>query len=158
MLSIGFYKNPYRQWENALYRHIFAFDEVCNLYVGQYSVYHKHMEKICDLKDQHENGILHQAGSRVPPSGVKELNNSEGCDFIHKILPIAEFKNIESTDIIYLNKRLKKIAQRLYDYGMPEDTILFSKEVDLWNPRINQILGDSLIRDRPTESSILANL
>jgi hypothetical protein len=158
MLSIGFFKNPYRQWSNAPFRHIFAFDAICNLYVGQYSVYSHHMNKICDLDDQREYGILYPPDSKIPPEHTKELNETEGGSDIQRILPIVEFKFLESKNIIYLNKRLKKISQRLYDYGMPEETILFSKEVDLWNPRIGQILKDDIIKHRPAIETLQANL
>ena len=158
LLSIGFYKNPYKQWANARFRHIFAFDAVCNLYVGQYSVYSHHMNKICDLEDQREYGLLYPPDSNIPPENTAQLNEIEGSEHIHQILPIAEFKFVESKNIIYLNKRFKKISQRLYDYGMPTDTILFSKEVDLWNPRIGQILGDNIIKERPTIETLQATL
>jgi len=54
--GIGFYINPYKQWADNQLRHIFAFDACCNLYVGQYSVYEHHIDKICDLDDKREYG------------------------------------------------------------------------------------------------------
>lgn len=175
ILSIGFYKNPYRQWSNAPFRHIFAFDAVCNLYVGQYSVYSHHMNKICDLEDQREYGILYPANSNIPPENVNRLNRSESGDCgdeecnhdncqilpeqgIHTVCPVVEFKFLESKNIIYLNKRFKKIAQRLYDYGMPRETILFSNDIDLWNPRIYQILGKNIVNERPPIEILQASL
>lgn len=178
MLSIGFYRNPYRQWQNAQFRHIFAFDGVCNLYVGQYSVYSDHMNKICDLNDQRECGLIYPADSNIPPKDVDKLNLAEICGFdedteeyekvknnferhnpyIHTKLPVVEFKFIETKNIHYLNRRLPKIAQRLIDYGLPKDTILFSPEIDLWNIRLYQILKDKLIKDRPSEESLQAIL
>jgi hypothetical protein len=116
------------------------------------------MNKICDLEDQREYGILYPPDSQIPPEYTKELNETEGGRDIQKVLPVVEFKFLESKNIIYLNKRLKKISQRLYDYGMPLETILFSKEVDLWNPRIGQILKDDIVKDRPSIESLQANL
>lgn len=168
LLSIGFYKNPYRQWHNARFRHIFAFDAVCNLYVGQYSVYYDHMNKICDLDDQRECGFIYPANSKIPPEEVNAINDAELCvgeeavsiqnPEIHKKLPIAVFSFMETSNMQYLNRRLKKIAQRLYDYGMPKNTILYSKDVDLWNIRIYQILKDQIIEERPTLESLQAIL
>ncbi len=170
MLGIGFYKNPYRQWASAKFRHIFAFDAVCNLYVGQYSVYSDHMNKVCDLDDQREFGIVYPANSNIPPDGVDKLNGAELCidedddantyasPELQKRFPIVEFKFLESKNIMYLNKRLKKIAQRLFDYGMPKDTILFSSEIDLWNIRIYQILKNEIVERRPSIEKLQANL
>ena len=168
MLSIGFYRNPYRQWSSARFRHIFAFDEACNLYVGQYSVYKQHMHKVCDLKTQHENGLIYPAGCNIPPKYIDKINDNELCvgelsvnvinPEIHKQLPIVDFEFIETSQIEHLNYRLKLIAQRLYDYGMPEDTILYSNEIDLWNIRLYQVLKGDIIRDRPSLEDLQAIL
>jgi len=149
--SIGFYINPYKKWEEAKFRHIFSFDGVCNLYVGQYSVYQHHIEKIFNLDDERERGILYPMDSSLKP---------QYSDFEAQVLtirdfsPVVEFTFIETKQINYLNMRLKKIAQRLYDYGMPQETVFISKEVDLWQPSIKAILKGSYL-ERPEESELI---
>jgi len=123
--SIGFYVNPYKQWKNAKFEHVFAVDANYNLYVGQYSVYQEHIDRLCDLKDKREYGTL----------WVKST-------------PIVEFTFLETRNITYLNRRLKRIAQRLYDYGMPGNTMVVSPTVDLWYMTLDLIMGD-LKLERP---------
>jgi hypothetical protein len=149
--SIGFYINPYKQWAENQRRHIFAFDACCNLYVGQYSVYDHHMDKICDLTDKREFGMLYPKNSGQRP---KYREDELALDDLYSVV---EFKFLESKNIIYLNRRLKKMAQRFYDYGMPEDTILTSKEVDLWNPNIASILKKTYW-EKPDRQWLEANL
>ena len=150
--SIGFYINPYRQWTGNQLRHIFAFDSCCNLYVGQYSVYDHHIDKICDLEDKREYGMLYPKNSGLRPryDDDTELALDDLCS-------IAEFKFLETKNIIFLNRRLKKMAQRFYDYGMPTDTVIVSRNVDLWNPSIASILKDNYL-ERPERAEIEANL
>jgi len=152
--SIGFYVNPYKQWENANHRHIFAFDACCNLFVGQFSVYHHHMNKICDLKDRREYGMLYpkNTGLKLNYSGDRDNSRS-----ITDFSPVIEFEFFETKNIIYLNRRLKKLSQRLYDYGMPKDTVIISKAIDLWEPSIASMLRDG-IWERPDQTWLQANL
>lgn len=132
--SIGFYVNPYKQWSSAKFQHIFAVDAGYNLYVGQYSVYQRHIDRIFGLKDKREYGTL----------WTKET-------------PIAEFQFLETKNITYLNRRLKRIAQRLYDYGMPGNTMIVSPDIDLWYLTIDMTLG-GLKLERPDKDSLIKQL
>jgi hypothetical protein len=142
--SIGFYINPYKQWDCAKFRHIFAFDGDCNLYVGQYSVYQRHIKKIFDLEDKREYGMLYPKNSIIKPQysdkEIEEFSIESRRDTIldHSALILFDF--LETKNITYLNLRLKKMAQRFYDYGMPGDTVFVSEHVDLWLPTISSIL------------------
>lgn len=151
--SIGFYINPYRQWENAKFRHIFSFDAVCNLYVGQFSVYNHHMNKVCDLKDQREYGILYPQNSNLKPQYSDEAISTT----LNDLYPVIDFKFLETKNIVYLNRRLKKLAQRLYDYGMPKNSVFISKDVDLWQPTIATILNNKFL-ERPDKKWLETNL
>jgi len=121
--SIGFYINPYKQWSAVKFQHVFAIDANYNLYVGQYSVYKDHIDKIFDLKDKREYGTLWPGDT-----------------------PVVEFEFLENKNITYLNRRLKRIAQRLYDYGMPGNTMLASSKVDLWYMTLDVILGSTKLK------------
>lgn len=153
MRSIGFYINPYKQWNNAQFRHIFAFDAVCNLYVGQFSVYNNHMDKICDLKDQREFGILYPLSSGLKP----QYSDEEISTTLNDLYPVIDLKFVETRNIVYLNRRLKKLAQRLYDYGMPKNSVFVSKDVDLWQPTISAILNNKFL-EKPDKEWLEANL
>jgi hypothetical protein len=109
------------------------------------------MDKICDLTDKREFGMLYPKNSGQRP---KYREDELALDDLYSVV---EFKFLESKNIIYLNRRLKKMAQRFYDYGMPEDTILTSKEVDLWNPNIASILKKTYW-EKPDRQWLEANL
>lgn len=120
-IGTGFFLNPYRRWHNAQFQHVFAFDAECNLYVGQFSVYPDHLNKLFGSKEQ--------------ALDVRE------CGFLHlHPRPHVVFDEIEHRNIIYLNRRLKKMSQRFYDYGMPERTIILARQTDLGNPDLFNIL------------------
>ena len=129
--SIGFYINPYDQWKHAKFKHIFAFDGDYNLYVGQYSVYQQHFKIIFDDLDKREYGLLH-------PKRDNPVYSGDEATVFH-FRDVIEFKFMETKNITYLNRRLKKICQRLYDYGMPKDSVVYSEDVDLCYPTINDI-------------------
>lgn len=131
--SIGFYVNPYQQWDQAKFNHVFAFDGKYNLYVGQYSVYPLHINEIFDLDDKREYGMLYLAD---PPNPVSVI-----------------FNFLETKNATYLRKRLRGISQRFYDYGMPDSTIFISKKVDLWFPTIKAILGNKIMT-KPDEKQL----
>lgn len=116
LVSIGFYINPYRKYSDAKFKHIFCFDSQTNFYVGQFSVYPKHIEEIFDVPNKLEYG------------------------FIYPDQDLVYFNYIESKDITIINKRLIIIAQRLYDYGMPTKTLIKSNLIDLGEPTIFNIL------------------
>jgi hypothetical protein len=153
MRSIGFYVNPYRQWENAKFRHIFAFDAFCNLHVGQFSVYDHHINKICDLKDKREYGMLYPQSSGMTP----HYSDDAVSVTLNDLYPVIEFKFLETRNIVYLNRRLKKLAQRLYDYGMPKNSVFVSADVDLWQPTIATILKNKFL-EKPDKVWLEANL
>lgn len=133
----GFFINPYQKWDKANFFHIFAFDGAANLYVGQFSVYLEHMDTVFKLfEDKREYGYL--VPKREPP-GIK-------------------FSFLENRNIVYLNRRLKKICQRLLDYGMPDTTVIYAESVDLWYPTINVILGDNRLKGRPEKQQLVALL
>jgi hypothetical protein len=146
--SIGFYINPYKQWKWAKFRHIFAFDAKCNLYVGQYSVYKEHFKSIFDLEDKREHGFLYPKSTSIKPHYSEEETQAFNIDSEEgKQGEIIMFEFMEYKNITYLNIRLKKMAQRLYDYGVSPDAVVVSKQVDLWEPTINSILnGRFMIR------------
>ena len=121
--SIGFYINPYLQWEHSRFQHVFAIDASYNLYVGQFSVYQKHIDEIFELKDKREHGILWTGDT-----------------------PVIDLHFIEDKNIIYFNRRLKKIAQRLLDYGMPGNSVIVSRQVDLWHMTIDLVLGGNRLK------------
>lgn len=159
--SIGFYINPQDQWENSKFRHIFAFDGNYNLYVGQFSVYHDHIDKIFDLDDKREYGMLYPQSSepKVTYSDIEqEISDiKDEASSIQDHAPVVMFEFLETKNINYLNLRLRHMAQRLYDYGMPEHTIFLSKQVDLWHPTIKSITKGKLLR-RPSEQWIIQQL
>lgn len=132
--GIGFYINPYKQFEHSKFRHIFAFDSKFNLYVGQYSVYPEHIEKFFDLEEKREYGYLYPTNP-----------------------PVARFDSIETYDIALFNRRLKPMVQRFYDYGMPPDTIIHSTKVDLLYPTIEVILKGNYI-ERPDYTELVEKL
>jgi hypothetical protein len=136
--SIGFYINPYDQWKHAKFRHVFAFDGNCNLYVGQFSVYQEHIGSMFERMDKREHGLL------LPKSNSKPIYSGDTPNLTH-FRDIIDFKFLETKNITYLNRRLKKICQRLYDYGMPSDTLVVSNQVDLWNPTINEVCKGNLV-------------
>ena len=142
--SIGFYINPYKQWANAKFRHVFSFDGNYNLYVGQYSVYQDHISKIFDLNDTREFGFIYPSKSGIKPTYSAEENAEMGITApvisLNETQPVVEFHFLETKNVVYLNRRLKRMAQRFYDYGMPSNTIILSKQVDLWEPTIKNIL------------------
>lgn len=156
--SIGFYINPHNQWENAKFRHIFAFDGQYNLYVGQFSVYPHHIDKIFDMDDKREYGIVYPKDSspRLTYSDIEqEMSGIEHTEeTIQHHAPVVVFDFLETTNINYLNLRLRHMAQRLYDYGMPADTIFVSKQVDLWQPSIQTISKGKLMK-KPDEQWIV---
>lgn len=139
----GFYINPYQQFISAQFRHIFAFDANYNLYVGQYSVYNEHIETIFDLKDKREYGIIYPTNAGITPLYTDEelVEYNSKIESLNVLTPIVEFQFIETKNIVYFNKRLKRIAQRFYDYGMPERTAFVSTQTDLWFPTIKNVLG-----------------
>lgn len=137
--SIGFYINPYNQWKDVKFQHVFAFDANLNLYVGQYSVYPEHISSLFELQDKREHGLLYPTSSLHKVKHLKkEIENIQLNRF--KEVPIIDFHFLEHKNITYLNLRLKKLAQRLYDYGLPAESIIVSKHVDLWAPTLQQIL------------------
>lgn len=159
--SIGFYINPQNQWEYAKFRHIFAFDANYNLYIGQYSVYEIHMDKIFDLDDKREYGILYpkDCSLRLTYSDIER--EIHGIDLpgetIQNHAPVAVFEFLETKNINYLNLRLRHMAQRLFDYGMPLETVFVSTQVDLWQPTIQTITKGKLMK-RPDERWIVNQL
>ena len=137
MRSVGFYINPYKIYKNASFRHVFAFDGDYNLYVAQYSVFQKHIDDIFDLKDKRECGFIYPIESPVCPDYIQNLNLRA---------PVVDFSFLEDRNIVYLNKRLRPIAQRLFDYGMPPETYINSPKVDLWYLSIKTLLKDKYIQ------------
>lgn len=158
--SIGFYVNPYKQWQHTKFRHVFAFDGQCNLYVAQYSVYPDHIDKIFDLADKREFGFIFPKDSGVKPIYSSQESSELGIERpqtnLNTYYPVINFEFLETKNILYLNRRLKKMAQRLYDYGMPSDSVIVSSQVDLWEPSIKQILQGKYWK-RP-EKEMLENL
>jgi len=151
--GIGFYVNPYHQYSNMQFRHIFAFDANYNLYVGQFSVYHDHIENMFDLKDKREYGMVYPRNAGVTPVYTSEelaAYNSK-IESLNVFAPLIEFRFIETKNIIYFNQRLRRLAQRFYDYGMPESTIFISTQVDLWFPTIKSILEGKYMK-KPLDS------
>lgn len=139
--GIGFYINPYKQYGETQFRHIFAFDANYNFYVGQYSVYHEHMETMFDLKDRREYGMIYPRNAGITPVYSEDMQGyDEKLESLNVYTPLVEFQFIETKNIIYFNQRLKRLAQRLYDYGMPEETTFVSTQIDLWYPTIKTIL------------------
>lgn len=138
--SVGFYINPYKSFANASFRHVFAFDGDYNLYVAQYSVFQKHIDEVYDLKDKREYGFIYPIESPVCPDYIKKLN---------QVAPVVDFQFLEDRNIVYLNKRLRPIAQRIFDYGMPPETYIHSKKVDLWYLNIKTLLKEKYLERPP---------
>jgi len=90
-------------------------------------------------------------------SGLRPRYDDDTVLELDDLGSIAEFTFLETKNIIYLNRRLKKMAQRFYDYGMPTDTIIVSRNVDLWNPSIASILKNNYL-ERPEREWLEANL
>ncbi len=129
--SIGFYMNPYRQFGNAKFDHIFALDGPGNLYIGQYSSYQRHLDDMFDLaKDKQEFGKI-----------------------IKQERPFVILESIESKNIILINRRIKKIAQRMYDYGLPLNTIIRCTHFDLCDPTLFNILKGKAT-ERPDKAQL----
>jgi len=140
--SIGFYINPYKKWENATFDHIFAFDGEYNLYVGQYSVYPEHISKVFNTTDIREYGFLRK--KRKFPVNYLEDHTPDLMDTVS----VVDFEFLETKNILYLNKRLKRMSQRLYDYGMSEKTVVVSRHFDLCQPSLRLLTEDQLM-DKP---------
>ena len=139
--SIGFYVNPYKRWEDAKFRHIFAFDND-NLYVGQFSVYPKHIDEIFGkefLKTKSSKEIVYRLPGRIE-YGVIHIREK----------PIILFDFLESKNIIFLNRRLRTMAQRFYDYGMPPNSVMAAPGLGLGNPTLRNILKGAPLR-KPAE-------
>ena len=155
LCGIGFYINPQNKWEDSTLRHIFAFDEKYNLYVGQHSVYSHHVNTIFGDIDCREYGLLYPVGSLRPKYSPKteQVFCNPGIEptgpqvTVNLYKPVVYFKFLETKNITYLNMRLKKISQRLYDYGMPGNSVIASKEVDLWLPSLENIAGTFTSRE-----------
>lgn len=148
--SIGFYMNPYHQWEHSKFRHIFCFDDKLNLYIGQYSVYQQHFEQIFNLKKKtkYEYGFIYPVAAYCTPAytetEVSEFNSK--VQNMSQYVPLVEFKDLNTINISEFNKRLKRISQRLYDYGMPEKTTFIADKVDLWFPTIRGVLAGKYMK------------
>jgi hypothetical protein len=108
--SIGFYMNPYHQLINAKFDHVFAMDGVGNFYVGQFSTYQNHLDDIFDITKQ----------------------KIEFGKIVLKENPIVILEEIEPKNIILMNRRLWRLAQRLYDYGLPIKTIIHCPNLDMF--------------------------
>lgn len=119
--SIGFYQNPYKQFSFVKFDHIWALDEKDNLYVGQFSVYPEHLDDMFKIKHKQEFGK------------VLVMDTPRN-------IPVILISNLEVSNIIYINRRLRKIAQRFYDYGAPPNSVVVSINHDLGNPSIFNIL------------------
>ena len=117
--SIGFYINPYRRYVDSKFDHILAFDQDANLYIGQFSAFHDHMK---EAFDENFEKIRYEYGS----VNIKQ--------------PKVTFDFIEHKNVILLNRRLRLIAQRLYDYGMPKHTVIEAKDFDICSPSLFNIL------------------
>jgi len=141
--SIGFYINPYKTYKDAQFRHCFSIDGNYNLYVAQYSIYKQHIDDIFDLKDKREYGMIYPHDSVIKPEGFEELNTKA---------PVVEFDFLETKNIVYLNKRFRPIGQRLYDYGLPPETYLVSRKIDLWYLTIKNVLKDKYL-ERPSQDN-----
>jgi len=156
--GIGFYVNPHQQYDNTQFRHVFAFDGNYNLYVGQFSVYHDHIENMFNLKDKREYGMIYPKNAGVTPVYSSEdlIDYNSKIESLNVFAPLVEFQFIETKNIVYFNQRLKRIAQRFYDYGMPENTTFISTQVDLWFPTIKGVLGGKYMKKPidPTKESI----
>jgi hypothetical protein len=139
--SIGFYVNPYKRWNDAKFRHIFAFDND-NLYIGQFSVYPDHIDEIFG-KEFPVSKSSKETSYRLP--GKIEY----GMIHIRKRVVIL-FDFLESKNIIFLNRRLRTMAQRFYDYGMPPNSIMTAPGVGLGNPTLRNILKGSPL-EKPAE-------
>jgi len=137
--SVGFYINPYKSFSQAKFRHTFAFDGNYNLYVAQFSIYPRHIDEMFNLEDKREYGLIYPKNSIVRP--LSEENLSEHA-------PVVEFEFLETKNIMYLNKRLRPMAQRLYDYGLPPETFITSNKIDLWYLTIKALLKDKYL-ERP---------
>lgn len=139
MRSIGFYINPYKLFDQAQFRHVFAVDGQYNLYVAQHSVYQKHLDEMFDLKDKREYGIIYPINSAVRCAGNESLSDNSS---------VVDFEFMETENIVYLNRRLPPIGQRLIDYGLLPNTYLISKKVDLWFLTIENVLKGKYL-ERP---------
>lgn len=136
--SIGFYQNPYKQLNFAKFDHIWALDESDNLYVGQYSVYPQHLEEIFKITNKQEYGKIYLKG-HIDQNGEP--------------LPVVYVENLEPNNIIFINRRLRKIAQRFYDYGVPARSLITSAiHEDLGNTTIYNIL-----KGQPWERPLIKN-
>lgn len=145
--GIGFYINPYSKYAETQFRHIFAFDAGYNLYVGQHSVYYDHFQTMFDLSDRREYGMIYPKNAGITPVYSEELiDYTKKVESLNVYTPLVEFQFIETRNIVYFNKRLKRIAQRLYDYGMPEDTTFISTQIDLWFPTIKTVLNGKYMK------------
>lgn len=118
-VSIGFFINPYRRYSEARFKHIFAFDSLNNFYVGQFSVYSEHIEEMFGKEF---------IAKKIEHGFIDPTNNVVYFDFLEHI------------NVIFLNRRLKVLAQRLYDYGMPPKTVLKNNLIDMGDPTIFNIL------------------
>lgn len=116
--SIGFYRNPYRYWDQSSFDHIFATDHAANLYIGQYSVYPEHFKEYFGDFAKAEAGFL--------------LYTTEKPGII--------LSKVIDTNVNHLNQRLRLLAQRLVDYGMPLSSVILSPVIDLGGPTLNHIL------------------
>jgi len=152
--GIGFYMNPYKQYDGANFRHVFAFDANYNLYVGQYSVYAEHLNEMFDLTDKREYGLVYPTNSGIVPIYTADelVEYNSKIESLNVYTPIVEFHFIETKNIIYFNQRLRRIAQRLYDYGMPESTAFISTQIDLWFPTIKSVLNGRYMKKPQTAS------
>lgn len=151
MRGIGFYINPYQQFSGAHFRHVFAFDANYNLYVGQFSVYAEHVDSMFNLKDKREFGMIYPTNTGVTPVYTAEdlVEYNSKIESLNVFTPLVEFQFIETKNIIYFNQRLKRMAQRFYDYGMPEDTTFISTQTDLWFPTIKSVLNGKFMKKPP---------
>jgi len=129
--SYGFFINPYKQYTDAKFKHVFAFDGSYNLYVAQFSVYQKHIDEIFNLDDKREYGFIWT-----------------------KDTPIIEFKFLETKNIQYLNRRLRPMCQRLVDYGLPPNSKITCDLVDLWHLTPALVLKNGATL-RPPEEALL---
>lgn len=139
MRSIGFYINPYKIYDQAQFRHIFAVDGDYNLYVAQHSIYQKHLDEIFDLKDKREFGIIYPLNSPVRPKDNEKLCDSSS---------VIDFEFMETSNIVYFNRRLKPICQRFYDYGLSPETYIINRKLDLWFLTIKDVLKGKYL-ERP---------
>jgi|AACY02.16.fsa_nt_gi hypothetical protein len=155
IFSYGFYKNPCQRFGDAQFRHIFGVDGEYNLYIGQYSVYAKHIEEIFKTQDIRERGMIFLPDKM---GGLRYSNQAYNLlkDFQSKN-PIVYFEQVESKNFEYLNRRMRKISQRLYDYGLPQKTVIVTKNLDLMFPTLETITQGRLI-SRPDKTQLLTQL